>query len=128
VILLDKNINESQRLQLRDWHIAVRHIGVDLKPQGIQDEEIIPFLHQLRRPTLFTRDADFYKRHLCHDRYCLVHLDVEKNQVAVYVRRLLNHPEFNIQVKCMGTVIQVGHSGLFVWRLHATKLIRIEWP
>ena len=45
MILLDENINESQRLQLRDWHIAVRHIGVDLKPQGIQDEEIIPFLH-----------------------------------------------------------------------------------
>jgi hypothetical protein len=51
VIVLDENINESQRLQLRNWHIPVRQIGVDLKQQGIQDEAIIPFLHQLHQPT-----------------------------------------------------------------------------
>lgn len=126
MILLDENINVSQRLQLRDWHIPVRQIGIDVR-QGIQDEEIIPFLHQLHRPTFITRDADFFKRRLCHERYCLVHLDTEKNQVAAYVRRLLRHSEFDTQAKRMGMVIQVTYARLFVWRTHAVEVERIEW-
>jgi hypothetical protein len=127
VILLDENINASQREQPRKWHIPVRQIGVDLRPQGIQDEAIIPFLHQLRRPTFFTRDADFFRRYLCHDRYCLVHLDIEKHQVAFYIRRLLRHSDFDTQAKRMAAVIQVASSGLLVWRLRESKSIRIDW-
>lgn len=127
MIVLDENINESQRLQLRNWHIPVRQIGVDLKQQGIQDEAIIPFLHQLHQPTFFTCDIDFFKRRWCHDRYCLVHLDVAKGLVATYTRLLLKHPEFDTRAKRMGCVIQVTPSGLFIWRLYAVILERIEW-
>lgn len=127
MILLDENINESQRLQLHNWHIAVRQIGVDLKQQGIQDEAIIPFLQQLHRPTFFTCDIDFFKRRWCHERYCLVHLDVEKGLVATHIRLLLKHPAFDTHAKRMGCVIQVAPSGLFVWRLYAVTLERIEW-
>jgi len=47
---------------------AVRHVGYDLGRQGMQDEEIMPFLHRLRRPTFFTRDLDFYAPSLCYSR------------------------------------------------------------
>jgi len=127
VIVLDENINESQRLQLRAWRIAVRQIGVDLRPQGIQDEEIIPLLHQLRRPTFLSCDGHFFKRRHCHHRYCLVYLDVEKKQVAEYARRLLKHPKFDTEAKRMGAVIRVNYSGLAYWQLREEQEIRTDW-
>lgn len=125
--LLDENIIKEQRLLLRSWRIRVRHIGHNIGRRGIQDEEIIPFLLQLPRPTFFTRDLGFYDRRLCHARYCLVHLAVKKNEVAVFVRRLLRHREFDTQAKRMGAVVCVAHVGLAVWRLHAEQEIVLPW-
>ncbi len=125
--ILDENILIDQRQQLQRWRVPVQHIGYDLGRAGIQDDEIIPFLHQLRHPTLFTRDWDFYERKLCHARYCLVFLDVEKDEVALFVRRLLRHPEFDTQAKRMRAVIRVLHSGLSYWRLRRDQEVRISW-
>lgn len=125
--ILDENIIESQRRLLQSWRIAIRHLGYDLGRRGMKDDDIIPFLHQLRRPTFFTRDEDFHDRRLYHARYCLVYLAVRKDEVAIFVRRLLRHPEFNTEAKRMGTVIRVAHVGLSVWRLHAEQELRIDW-
>ena len=89
--ILDENIREDQRGLLQSWEIPVRQIGVDVGRKGMKDNEIIPFLHELRDTTFFTRDLDFYNRNLCHARYCLVCLAVEKDEVAVFVRRFLRH-------------------------------------
>ena len=125
--ILDENIIESQRRLLRSWRVVVHQLGYDLGRQGIQDREIIPFLHRLRLPTFFTRDADFYGRHHCHTRYCLVQLAVRKDEVAVFARCLLRHREFDIKAKRMGAVIRVAHVGLSVWRLHAEQELHFEW-
>jgi len=93
----------------------------------MKDQEIIPFLLHLRRPTFFTRDADFYERSLCHARYCLVYLAVKKDEVAIFVRRLLRHWEFDTEAKRMGAVIRVSHAGLSVWRLHTEEEMRFDW-
>jgi hypothetical protein len=77
VNILDENVPESQRLLLRSRRVAVRQIGLDMGRTGMTDDEIIPLLHQLNRPTFFTLDADFCDRRLCHEGYCLVHLDIE---------------------------------------------------
>jgi hypothetical protein len=74
--ILDENILNDQRQLLKMWRIMAYQIGDDIGRKGMQDEEIIPLLHQLNRPTFFTRDSDFYHRPLCHSRYCLVYLDV----------------------------------------------------
>jgi hypothetical protein len=57
--ILDENIIASQRQRLRSWRIPVRQIGVDIDRKGFQDEEILPFLQHLHRPTFFTRDRGF---------------------------------------------------------------------
>jgi len=93
----------------------------------MQDDEIIPFLHQRRRPTFFTRDLGFYDRSLCHRRYCLVCMAVEKNEAAIFVRRLLRHREFDTQAKRMGAVIRISRRGLWVWRLHAAEEMFLDW-
>ena len=94
----------------------------------MKDIEIISLLHDLARPTFFTRDDDFFKRNLRHTGYCLVYTAVEKNEVAIFTRLLLKHPEFNTKAKRMGSVTKVSHPGLLVWRIDAEKPDRFDWP
>ena len=126
--ILDENILAAQREQLRTWGISVRQIGIEVGYKGIQDADIIPLLHKLRQPTFFTRDANFYKLHLCHARYVLVYLDIEKSQSADFIRRVLRHHDFNTRTKRMGLVIRAAPSGLTVWRLHIAQEIAVGWP
>ena len=125
--ILDENILESQRQLLRSWRVRVRQIGADIGRKGMKDDEIIPSLLDLRRPTFFTRDLGFYDRKLCHARYCLVCLAVGQYEASAFVRRLLRYPEFSTQAKRMGTVIRVSSAGLQVWRLHAEQEIHLLW-
>ena len=125
--ILDENIINSQGLLLKSWRIRFRQIGVDIAQSGIQDENIIPFLRQLRRPTFFTRDAGFYNRHLCHRGYCLVHLAVEKSEAAVFIRRFLRHSEFDTQAKRIGSVIRISRRGLWIWRLRVNQEQILLW-
>lgn len=125
--VLDESIPPSQRRLLRSWRVPIRHIGYEVGRKGMKDDEIIPFLLTLRRPTFFTLDWDFYKRSLCHARYCLVYLDVRQYEAATFVRRLLCHREFDTEAKRMGAVIRVSHMGLSVWRLHAEKEAEFDW-
>jgi hypothetical protein len=127
VNILDENIPENQRRLLQSWRIAVRQIGQDIGRMGMQDDTIIPFLLKHRRPTFFTRDLGFYHRRLCHARYSLVCLAVDKYEAALFIRRLLRHREFNTQAKRMGAVVRVSHTGLSVWRSHAEKETTFDW-
>ena len=125
--VLDENILESQRQWLRSWRIPIRQIGQELGRKGMQDEELIPFLLTLRRPTLFTRDLGFHSRSLCHARYCVVVLAVGQYEVAHFIRRFLRHSAFATQAKRMGAVVRVMHTGLVAWRLNAGRELRLAW-
>jgi len=128
VNILDENIPASQRQLLDNWRIRPRQIGFNLGRRGLQDDEIIVFLQQLRRPTFFTRDDDFYDKQLVHAKYALVCLAVEKHEVAHFVRRLLRHPALDTQAKRMGAVIRASSAGLSLWRLHGQVETRLDWP
>lgn len=93
----------------------------------MKDDEIIALLHPLDRVTFFTLDGDFYDRRLCHDGYCLVHLDIEEEMVAEYIRRLLRHRALNSKAKRMGRVIRVLPTGLTVRRIHEEQEGRLSW-
>ncbi len=125
--ILDENIPEAQRSQLLTWGISVHQIGVDVGRKGMKDEEIIPFLHTLRDSTFFTRDLGFFERKLSHPLYCLVCLAIGKDEVAVFVRRVLNHPELDTKAKRMGMVIRISHAGFSIWRRNAQKETYINW-
>ena len=93
----------------------------------MKDREIVSLLHNQNRPTFFNRDDDFFDRSLCHPGYCLVNTAVEKNEVAVFIRRFLRHPRFNTKAKRMGSVVRISHTGLLIWYLHADKPQRFQW-
>ena len=92
----------------------------------MQDDEIIPFLHKLRHVTFLTRDLGFYDRRLCHRRYCLVCMALDKYEVAVFARRLLRHDKFDTEDKRMGSVIRISHMRLSVWRPHAQNELQFD--
>ncbi len=91
------------------------------------EEQILPLLHHLNRPTFFTRDLGFYDSRWCHDGYSLVCLAVGQNEVARFISRFLRHPTFNTKAKRMGTVVHAGGAVLRVWRLHGSAEERISW-
>jgi hypothetical protein len=67
VIILDHNIPRDQAAQLDRWNIRFRHVGFDVgRPEWDDQQEILRYLHQARRPTFFTRDIGFFQRRLCH--------------------------------------------------------------
>jgi hypothetical protein len=125
--ILDENIVEDECELLRAQRVRVRHIGHDIGRKGIKDEEIIPFLHRLRRPTFFSRDRGFYDRRRGHARYCLVYLEIAPDQVAEFVRRVLRHPRLDTQAKRMGTVIRASSAGIRVLRRHGEEEA-LRWP
>ncbi len=125
--ILDENILESQRQLLMKWRVPFRQIGYEVGSKGMNDDQIIPFLLTLPRPTFFTQDWDYYKQGLCHAKYCLVVVDVRRVECAAFIRRVLRHPEFDAQAKRMGHVIRASHRRLAVWRLHAENEMHFQW-
>src|ERR1700674_2376234 len=125
--ILDENVPERQRDLLHRMRVTLRQIGQDVGRKGMKDDEIIPLLHQLDRPTFFTLDGDFYDRRLCHERYCLVHLDVEEEMVADYVRRLLRHRALSSKAKRMGRVLRTLPTGLTFWHIHEEQEGHLSW-
>ena len=127
MIVLDENINDDERSQLRRWRIPVCKIGRDVGRKGMLDPEILPLMRTLRRPTFISCDRDFYDRTFCSDRYCLVLMDVWPTEVAIYARRLLRHPAFRTWAQRRGCVVRVTATGTLAWRVQARRATRHGW-
>ena len=116
MIVIDENIIDWQRQLLLRHNLRVRQIGFEVGRKGMDDrEQVVPLLHRLRRVTLFTRDLGLYQRTLCHERYCIVVLAVEKAKAAQLILRILRHPHFNTQRKRLGKVIRATAAGVRYW-------------
>src|SRR5262249_51455139 len=95
--------------------------------KGMHDDEVITLLRSLRRPTLITRDRDFFNKRHCDPRYCLVFLNVRPLEVARYARRFIRHPEFKTWAQRTGRVVRVAPTGITSWRQHAAQVGRHRW-
>jgi hypothetical protein len=125
--LLDENVNAMACDLLSRWRIRWRKVGEGVGRKGASDEDVIPVLHRLRSVTFFTRDVDYYQRHLCHLRYCLVYLDVADEFTAATIRRFLRHSEFRTWAQRKGKVIRVIPTGMQVWRVRSEELEFVPW-
>lgn len=127
MILLDENIVESQVQLLRARRLAPHQIGDDVGRQGMKDDEIIPLLHSLRQPTLFTRDLRFYERDKPHSGYCIVVLSVGQYEVASFVRQLLRHSHFDTHAKRMGNLLFVNQMSIKAKTLNVEEENTFSW-
>jgi hypothetical protein len=100
---------------------------VELAQLGIKDDNLLPYLHRLSRPTFITRDQDFFQARLCHTQYCLVWLNVLEIGAAFFTRRFLSHPLFDTQAKRMGKVARVHPRGIHFWEVRKRVLQSARW-
>ena len=127
MILLDENVRDDQAVQLRRRHIAARFLVEDFARSGIQDPEIIPWLHRLKQPVFFTHDRDFFQSDRAHQNYCLVWLDVFDGKAAEFIRAFLKHELFDTAAKRMGVVARVHPGGVHFWQRKRAALQRVGW-
>ena len=128
MLVLDENVPAGQRLLLRKWRVHFRVIGVDVASWGTTDENLIPALHGLPRPTFFTLDQNFYPRVWVHRGYCRVWLDVADDRAAEFVRRFLRHPPFETRARRTGIVARVHSRGVQFWKSARRGSQTVEWP
>ena len=128
LIVLDENIPEDQCEWLRRWRTRFRQIGHGLGQQGMKDEHILPLLHELDRPTFFTRDLGFADTNRCHQHYALVCLAVAPNEVARVIKRIPATSVLQHQEEAHGQRDSRDARGLLVSRFHAEKEHRVAWP
>ena len=127
MIVLDENIRTKQAELLRGFGVSSRKIGVDLAAKGTSDADIIPLLHRLNQPTLFTLDTDFWKANLRHDGYCIAYLDVEPQEAAEYIRRFLRQASFNTSAKRLGKVVHIHADGISYFAAGGRKVHSVAW-
>jgi hypothetical protein len=127
VNILDENVTRDQADLLTQWGIRFRSLSRDFGRQGIQDDNILPFLLRLKQPTLLTRDEDFFERRFLHARYCLAWFDMDAGQTAFFIRRFLSHPEFRTSAQRLGKVICIAPRGIEYWSKRADRRTHIKW-
>ena len=125
--ILDENVARDQSDLLKHWGIRFRSISRELGYQGIGDDEIRPLLLRLKRPTLLTRDRDFYSASLCHFGYCLAYFDVSLATAAEFMRRFLRHKLFRTQAQRLGKVVCINEAGLTYWQVGGKVAQKVEW-
>jgi hypothetical protein len=126
VNVLDENITRDQADLLQSWRIRFRSISRDLGAQGLADDNIIPLLLRLKKPTLLTRDGDFFDRSLAHRSYALVWFDIDRNETAFFIRRFLRDRRFRRTSQRLGKVFRVHDHGI-EYLSKNDPAVRLHW-
>jgi len=129
MLIIDENVSEIEVWRLREWGFAVQQVGPDIAGASTSDENILPILHRLKRPTFLTRDQDFWNSRLVHAKYCLVFLDIREHEglIASAIRRFLRHTAFDTHAKRMGKVVRLHPGGVSYWQRGKRTLQSVAW-
>ena|SRR5579859_6064211 len=102
----------------------------DLRPgEHILDDRVPPLLLNLKRPTFVTIDHGFWKRKLCHPKYCILFFDLHKDkqeQLPALLRKLFRLPEFRTRSARMGKVARISKKGVTYWE--DDQKVKLDWP
>ena len=128
MIVLDHNIPRDQALLLRRWRLRANHIGFEVgRPEWQDQQEVLRYLHRLKAPTFFTRDAGFFRQRLSHPRICIVLLTGRVLDTAADIRRFLGHARFATRARRNGLVAKVTPSGVIFWEHTKRSQRRVAW-
>jgi len=107
--------------------MPARQIGLDVGRKGLKDEEIVVPLRRLRQPTFFTRDRGFYTADPRHPRCAIVVAAVGQYELAAFVRRLLQHPQFDTYAKRAGRIVRIAPNGIAWWQVRRQQEAFTSW-
>jgi len=123
--VLDEQVGNQHYRVLQRW-ISIAKIGDGFGWKSMQDDEVRRELHGSGK-TFHTQDKGYYYPKHRHRTYCLVHYDVEDDELVTYIRRFLRHPQFNTHARRMGKVVRVTGQYIEVWSLNSDNREIIEW-
>jgi hypothetical protein len=112
---------------LEAWIPAVRL--QDLRPtEHILDDRVPEILRTLKTPTFVTIDHGFWNRRLCHPGYCILYLDLAKDEqerLPGLLRRLFRLPEFRTRAVRMGKVARIRRETVTYWEAGEKKVLSL---
>ena len=127
--ILDANIDAPEAEQLRR-RLKAKKIGLRFLPAHASDEQIIGLSRSIYQRYVYitTQDCkDFYVPRRCDKQYCIICLDVPDELVAITVRKIYRHPQFNTAAKRMGKVIKVTSTQINYFEVGESKEITIPF-
>ncbi|MCI0694896.1 hypothetical protein L0337_23170 [candidate division KSB1 bacterium] len=128
MILLDHNIPEDQAEQLRRWHLRFRQIGYGIgRPEWDDQQEILRYLHSVKRVTFFTCDLGFFHPKFCHLNYGLVVITGHFLETASLIRRFLRHSEFKTHAMRVGKVFKLSSVKAYWWEIGQNYQQSLAW-
>lgn len=103
----------------------------ELRPgEHILDDRVPEILRTLRHPTFVTIDQDFWKRDLCHPRYCILYFALREDQQRLLpnlLRALLRLPQFRTRTARMGKLARVSADHIDFWEFGKPTRTRLPW-
>jgi hypothetical protein len=127
VIVLDENFPASQHVILISKGLKPTKIGIEIATKGIKDDQIIPLLLRLNRPTFITLDQGFFQPHLCHPSYCLIQIEAKSNRIAEISLRALRHSSLRTFAQRAGYIVRASDSGISLYHMHHSKAFHLSW-
>lgn len=128
MILLDHNVPQDQLGALRRAGIRVSQIGFEVgRPEWLDQQEILRYLHELKQTTFVTRDLGFYRRRFSHPRYCVVVVAGRALETAAYIRHFLRHKRFRTKASRMGLVVKLLPATIVWWEPTRSGQTRLKW-
>jgi hypothetical protein len=112
---------------LEGWITAVRL--QNLRPtEHILDDRVPEILRTLKTPTFVTIDHGFWSRRLCHPGYCILYLNLAKDEqerLPDLLRRLFRLPEFRTRAVRMGKVARIRQETVTYWEAGEKKVLSL---
>lgn len=126
--LLDYNITADQVELLVKARVHFRRIGFDVgRPEWDDQQELLRYLHRMRRITLFTRDLGFFRSEFCHPNYCIAVINFPAREAASAIRRFLRHPEFKTKALRCGKVVRLSPRVITWWQVGNDHQQHLIW-
>ena len=125
LLILDDQLDVQKILPgLKNWASTVRLQA--LRPgEHVLDDRVPELLLTRRVPTFVTLDSGFWKRSLCHARYCIVFVDVDdgrQHEIPGMLRIAFRKPELATTARRLGKVIRLSAKAIWFWEIGNSAL------
>lgn len=133
MIVLDEHLKrQSLRADIMAWYPGQVVSVSGLRLESIIKDEAIPtLLLRMVRPTFVTINiADFWKKALPHNGYCIINVAVPKERIREIpgiLRRLFRMPDFKTKALRMGKVIHVTQNHVEYYE-RDRRIHSLPWP
>jgi predicted GTPase len=124
--LLGRNIEK----QIANWYQGAVCFIMDLQPNTVIKDELIPrLLQKENQPTFVTiNESDFWRKVKLNDKFCIVCFampDSRAREIPERLRDLLQHSLFDSKQKRMGKMIRAAEKEITFYSFDNLKIQKV---